>query len=309
MNILFSKSFFFETNNKKSMTTKKEFSLAPIFFFLVFVAVSVTCVIVFSQNTTTQAAITQNSQEYSQLSLLVQNVVHKKSNSNTLIPVLVIGRSLFSSLLNFQISNTKPLLQLAQLSFELKKGFESKVSNAYKHKNKYHVVTYDDQLNKYLLKFIKLIAEKNAHLVSPSCEINTEHVISQHTVFPTNDSFSDSKSIQLSETWQVREINSKKEVLCTSQLIYDTMYEYCNLSESTTIFYVTSQEREDEVREAYQNDTTFNVKNTTSCIHSCVLKSMFPKIKIVIVQKLDNSQDQPKDEYFEKACEFMELYF
>jgi hypothetical protein len=48
------------------------------------------------------------------------------------------------------------------------------------------------------------------------------------------------------------------------------------------IHYSTSQEREDEIRIAYQHDVKYKITNVTTCIHASVLKILFDRIYIQV---------------------------
>jgi hypothetical protein len=90
------------------------------------------------------------------------------------------------------------------------------------------------------------------------------------------------------ERWisaKMKAVDTSKSV---SEYLYDVIYKYLQLKSSPTVYYVTSREREDELRIAYKNDKQFRVTNITTVIHGMILKVLFPAIELVIVE---NSAD------------------
>lgn len=196
----------------------------------------------------------------------------KKSKTKLPVQVLALGPCGYTGLFVHRVEEDRPLLQLARLSLELKSGFK-KASNSiapYKFKHNFHVISSSKPIAH--VGFLELLAKPNACCVM-------------------NDT--------------VEEIRNSPKELCTSQVIYQAFYDVCDLAQSSTLYYVTSLEREDEVREAYQNDSSFTVTTVTGIIHACVLKSMFPNIKI----RTKWSDANKRDTVFQHALDFMESEF
>jgi len=70
-----------------------------------------------------------------------------------------------------------------------------------------------------------------------------------------------------------------------------------------TMLYATSKARETELRLAYATDTTYHAHNTTSLLHSTVLKAMFPHM--IIYRELSSSS--PAYEHLLRFCLQFEL--
>jgi hypothetical protein len=217
------------------------------------------------------------------INVFARNLALEKSHSKIPAPVLSIGDPLYNGLFSIKV---KPcIFELAKMAFELKPGFE-KVGNsigAYKHRHNFHVLTCFSNCEKVLYQFIPLLAQNRAY-------------------FLIDETIPNMKLVKEFQDWKVYELQS--ETKCTSQIIYDAIYKHCNLSQfPNSIYYVTSEQREDEIRQAYKDDRSFEAETLTGIIHGCVLKSMFPKINIIF---------QPKtklDELFEKGKIFYNLHF
>jgi hypothetical protein len=218
--------------------------------------------------------------QVSELGDFVRNLAVQKSRTLVPVPILSLGQPLYNGLFVMHAGQKSAMFELARLALELKPGF-TKVGHsigAYKFRNEFEVITSD--LPDTPIEFVQLLAKKTAF-----------YICKDHLLCPLVSSHGD---------WRVYGVQERD--VCVSQLIFDAFYKFCELEAyPDTIYYVTSPEREDEVREAYQNDQSFVAPTVTGIIHACVLKSMFPKMKIVI---------EPTDEsLFSKASEFYQVYF
>ncbi len=227
-------------------------------------------------------------QENGSITSFVRNVALAKSHTNLPVPVLSLGERIYNGL--FVLQDNFTLFDLSKMAFELKPGIE-KAGNSigtYKHRHNFEVITcpFIDSL---FIPFITLLSQPKCHLICKTKDPNTLKQVSYY-----NES---------SNVLFVYELEQEKR--CVSQVIFDTIYKECKLETFPHItYYVTSLQREDEVRIAYKDDRIFNVKTVTGLIHACVLKTMFPHMKIVV-----NEQDIYNDSLYPIVKNFCQTHF
>ena len=105
---------------------------------------------------------------------------------------------------------------------------------------------------------------------------------------------------------------------CVSEYLQEVLNRYLELDNNVTRtrYYFTSKEREDEIREVYQRDTSYLIRNVTGLYHGMILKVLFPSMKIVI-GSFESSFDVmvsvdpamlEEQQLFEKGSEFLRKY-
>lgn len=183
--------------------------------------------------------------------------------SKTSIPatVLAVGIPIYTGMISI---HAKDSMEILQLTMKLRTGINKSrgVINAFEHRNQFHIVTlYKCDL--ICLNILPWLCKSNCLIV---CDIATYDFLKTNTQFET---------YLLQSEWGVL-----KWKTLVKKTIYEIIFEKCELKRFSTIFYKTSQEREDEIREAYINERSFKAETTTGLIHGIVLKSIFPKINI-----------------------------
>jgi hypothetical protein len=212
--------------------------------------------------------------ENESITSFIRNVALAKSHTNLPVPILSIGEPLYNGL--FVLQTNLSLFSLAKMGLELK-------NEQYKHRHNFEVITISS-FRELFLPFIKLLAQPKCHLICKS-QINLKQIA------------------KLDDTLFVYELEQEKR--CVSQVIFNTIYRECKLDQMPHItYYVTSTQREEEVRVAYKDDRSFIVRTVTGLIHACVLKAMFPDINIVI-----NHQDTYNDPLYDSVKKFCNCNF
>jgi hypothetical protein len=200
------------------------------------------------------------------LEVFIHDLAKSCSNNLVPVPVLCLDKKVYSSLFSLHINN---VYDLSRLSYEFKVGhFKSSTSiNAFKYKHNFDIVTYSNteknkEIDTIFLDFMYLFVKPNGYII-------VDRVLNK-------------KSFKTFNNWNVYKMGKMIECQSSSQIIYKHIYNKCNLTSSNFTYYATSEEREEEVREAYKGDSEFIITNITSAIHACILNSLFPNLKFII---------------------------
>lgn len=199
------------------------------------------------------------------MELFLRNFALSLSNTLIPVPILCIDKNISNGLFTKSIGN---VFDLSKLSFEFKIGHSkpSKSINAYKYKRNFDIVTYSNtnkDLDSIFLDFVFLFVKPNGYVLLDR-------------ILPNK------KPIKSFEIWNVYKMDSTDKYKSSSQIIYQYISTTCDLITSDYTYYSTSEEREEEVREAYKTDSEFIITNITSAIHACILQSMFPNMRFIV---------------------------
>jgi len=214
---------------------------------------------------------------------------------------LMVLENMHSGLATLSVSH-KPLYNLAKLA-------------ANNSKNKFPLVTVSGKKGTaedlYMTVYIaQALAKENATIImngftsedSPASQAWQELVKTEVISWNVSDLFQNKE-----ETWvsgKFRKIDVNKAV---SEYVYDIIYRYLDLAQSSIRYYVISKEREEELRQVYKNDKSYEVNNITTVFHAAVLKILFPDIIINIVPSTSVIDSVDTDKY-EKALTFLTTY-
>jgi hypothetical protein len=226
-----------------------------------------------------------------------------KNGSRTLpVPVLTVWHSLFKGLSEFNISKNA-LYNLAKLSVELNPNIKTAkdTKNAYKYKNSFEIATLCIPVNDkkeaneifYAIKFLTLLCRSDAVLVMdiehPESRKAWDMAISKNIIREKN-------TTETGQTFKTAEFVSIDLEASMSVLFLEMAYETMSIPKNSPVkYYCTSNEREEELREAYKNDLKFEIVNITSALNSFVVSCLNTKIKISISNKITDSE-KPKIE-------------
>lgn len=105
----------------------------------------------------------------------------------------------------------------------------------------------------------------------------------------------------------VYKLSSKKK-RSVSEMMAFILLEYLHLLDSTTRYYCTSIQREEELRVAYAKEDSFLVNNITSGIHAWVLKRMYPAIKLKLARQSSLNVTREEQESYPHMVKWWETY-
>jgi hypothetical protein len=271
--------------------------MARVWIIAIFVLIVILAIFLAVPNTTQEEKDPKSKMVPSSESVtsFIRNIALEKSHTNLPVPILSLGEPMYNGL--FVVQANLSLFELAKMAFELKPGIEKpgNAIGAYKHRHNFEVITSSFHENlPVFLPFIKLLAQSKCHFVST----NDHNDNGEPHYLKLIKSYSESSSV-----YSVYELESENR--CVSQLIFEVIYKECKLDQFPHItYYVTSTQREEEVRKAYKDDRSFVVRTVTGLIHSCVLKTMFPFMNVII-----NEQDTYNDPLFGVVKDFCKANF
>ena len=176
----------------------------------------------------------------------------------------------------------QPIIQLAQKAGEVpRKPFDIFVVSGTKG-NQHEIYS--------TLRFCQLLAKDDSAVVLTGIESDSIALAAWEQMIEEKRIVADDYTLTHGqESWIKGSLN--KEYLTLSEVWKDVLERFIEYSsEEETIYYVTSEEKEKEVREAYKEDTHFKVDNITSAFHGIVLKSIFPSIHLNVTpsEVIDN---------------------
>lgn len=208
----------------------------------------------------------------------------------------------------------QPLLTIAKTA--AKTRAESTDTNpAFFHKNMYPLITMSGEqgteqeiynavyMSQALAKPRAVVILNGITPDSPAWAAWQRLVVDNVVHWKTTDLLTNSEQTWVKGTFKM--LNTNKAV---SEYMYDIMKTYVDLdSNDETAYYITSQERENEIRVAYEKDKTFTVSNLTSAFHAATLKILYPNIEIKFHEPEDLETEE-SDPDLEKAKEFLTKY-
>jgi hypothetical protein len=177
----------------------------------------------------------------------------------------------------------------------------------YQHRHKFRLVTISgikksQQDLYYILVVTQLLTRKGGIVIMEGVKPGSDSwkawqkAVDQNIIeWDNSNTFSNGDRVWVFGTY--------KNIVCTismSELMLGVILDYCGTSTSSTqsgiVFYKTSQEREDEIRNAYKRDIQIETMNATSIIHSIMLKCLFPNINVRLTPEEPDPYPEPEPE-------------
>jgi hypothetical protein len=238
----------------------------------------------------------------------------KESGNNTAVLVL---ENFFSGLATLNIPH-QPIYNIAKLAAETRPEKSNDANTAtytYLHKNKFPLVAISGKKGTaqeiYMAAYLAqaLSRENNGILIingmteaSPALEAWSKLIEDGIIHWKTEDMFHNENEDWAKGTFT--RIDPKKSV---SEYLSEILSKYLELTDESKVqYYITSKEREDELRKAYKTDKKFTVNNVTTVFHATVLKVMYPTINIFVESLVSTIPEETT--LFPKAVEFLEKY-
>lgn len=231
-----------------------------------------------------------------------RNIALSKSHGPVPVPVFTIMKPLFQGLVTVGVQHN-PIFNIARIALEVKQDYQSTANmvGALHHKNKYLVITLSGEKGSvedlyFCIKMSTILARPHATLVMdmPNDESNAmsawKKAVEEGIVHWDNKVY----NYEASNSWVKGEYKDISVDRCVSQVILEVILEYLKVEpDEDIIYYVTSFEREDELRVAYKDDRSIKLMPTvTSAINAIVVYCMFPDIKINM--PASNENDDPR---------------
>jgi hypothetical protein len=227
------------------------------------------------------------------ITAFTRDLALQKSAYSLPVPVFTIMRPLYSGLAMLGVRH-HPMWNIARLSAELKPGCkEGTQPGHFQHRHKFLLLTLAGESGTveelyFTIKLARLLAKAGASLVLDVTDSKSALLAWQRAVasgvldWHRQTIFSHVEGEKRTEWVQGEFLNVNTKTHCTSVVLADVMLEHLDLrSNHPLLYYQTSPRREQELREAYDGDSSVVVENTvTSAINAAILRCLIPTLKV-----------------------------